>query len=76
MDGERFYIRESDGYATADRGAHAKPVTEILIPDRAYCHRVVWSRRHGYRSREHALPRTRSIARSLCFVWNAEDSRG
>jgi hypothetical protein len=43
----RFVVTESSGYpihATAgDGGGGSPPVTEVMVLDRGYCHRVVWS---------------------------------
>lgn len=45
---ERFIVRESSGYRIPPPGSfvkavHLRPVTEVLVMDRAYCYRVVWS---------------------------------
>lgn len=42
MHDPRFIVRESAGYAITTVGV-SRWVTEVLVIDRAYCHRVVWS---------------------------------
>lgn len=50
---ERFYILEHEGYpiddasgkitSSRDRSGSQGALTEVMVLDRAYCHRVVWS---------------------------------
>src|SRR5262249_18441006 len=41
----RFIVRESSGYSMngTTNARQARLVTEVLVLDRAYCHKVVWS---------------------------------
>lgn len=44
----RFYVRESTGYLTArGGGSGSRAFTEVMVLDRAYCHRVVWTSAHA-----------------------------
>ncbi len=80
MTGERFYVHESVGYMqTGDRAG--RPVTEVMVLDRAYCHRVVWSSytttyltRHRKRvtARRWPLRLRRAHAAALAARLNAE----
>jgi hypothetical protein len=54
---ERFVVRESTGYKITE-GKGGSLTTEVLVLDRGYCYRVVWSsltsvmtRKKGYFSR-------------------------
>jgi hypothetical protein len=43
-DDPRFIVRESSGYPIYDEGRQgAVERTEIMVMDRAYCHKVVWT---------------------------------
>jgi len=45
----RYVIAESSGYPINPAGQQAgnsRIVTEVMVLDRAYCHRVVWSSLH------------------------------
>lgn len=46
MSEPRFIVAESSGYPIVRKGNElvgAKWVTEYMVQDRAYCHRVVWT---------------------------------
>jgi hypothetical protein len=44
---ERFVVSESSGYpihgTTRQTSVHSPAVTEVMVLDRGYCYRVVWS---------------------------------
>jgi hypothetical protein len=45
---DRFIVAESSGYtisanANASRTPNSRLITEVMVLDRGYCHRVVWS---------------------------------
>lgn len=42
---DRYYLKESSGYLIfgGARGGSSTRVTEFMVLDRAYCHRVVYS---------------------------------
>jgi len=43
-EGSRFIVRENSGYAILpDGGQGSVERTEIMVMDRAYCHKVVWT---------------------------------
>jgi hypothetical protein len=50
MSDERYIVAESSGYLTASSRAW---VTEVMVQDRAYCHRVVWSSLSSPTKQEH-----------------------
>jgi hypothetical protein len=67
---ERFYVVEHSGYAIAaegKRGVGGRDRPEVMVCDRVYCHRVVWSswttpmeRVYRYQSRDRERPRWRT----------------
>ena len=70
---ERFYVVASSGYLTPDSRPGAGPgnmPTEVLILDRAYCHRVVRSEMSGTgREKRRLIARAERIAAE----WNRAD---
>ena len=76
MSEPRFYVLEHTGHMDKYPGipptTASPPRTEVMILDRAYCHRVVWSRLSGQRVERRRLFRK---AERLAAEWNEEDSR-
>ena len=90
---ERFIVREtSPGYritptVSGQKAGSLKPLPEILVIDRAYCHRVVWSswqaltygtwgtrgRKQGGTPRRWPLTQTRAYAAELAANLNGRD---
>ena len=70
MGDARFIVRENSGYAIhpgATQAGNAKLRTEVMVLDRAYCHRVIWSsweKQHG-RSVEWCRAEAEAIAGRL-----------
>lgn len=84
--GERFYTLEHKGFPIdptregRSGGQTGDGSTEVMVLDRAYCHRVVWSswtgrnmRQIGSCNTERRLADSRRFADSLCAKLNAED---
>lgn len=83
---DRYYVKESAGLLISSdaRSSHsrasARMPVEVLVFDRAYCHRVVWSSWDGLpkaaktaSARPAVLARARARADELARTWNAED---
>ncbi len=74
----RFIIREISGFNIDPRtnsvgSAGNKEVTDVMILDRAYCHRVV----HNYKANRNGQPRLyarRALAEHRAALLNAEDT--
>ncbi len=71
----RFVVREITGYTineTGSTGGNALPTTDVMILDRAYCHRVVsYFRASG--NGQPRLPARQHLAEERCARLNAED---
>lgn len=79
----RYYVRKHTGYLAPNvGGTTTPPCTEVMVLDRAYCHRVVWSSLWTMATRSTAalsqhtrhLADHRVTARSLARRWNAEEA--
>ncbi len=71
----RFIVREITGYTIhrGGTGGKAQPTTDVMIVDRAYCHRVV----SYFRASGNGQPRVgarRHLAQERAARLNAEDA--
>jgi hypothetical protein len=77
---ERFYVLEQAGWRRPGIGnTHGKMPTEVMVLDRFYCHRVIWSRWSGSSSPNLGiygfgpLEQVRAEAQQLCDRLNREE---